>query len=63
MANVLVYCEEDVKVLFSQGQQLPILLAAESCVSNGLTLATAVGKQEFDLPGVATPVVQRALPL
>src|SRR5437899_736417 len=49
--HVLVYCDEDVKVLFSQGQQLPILLAAESCVSNGLTLMTAVGKQEFDLPG------------
>ena len=26
--NVLVYCDEDVKVLFSQGQQLPILLGA-----------------------------------
>jgi hypothetical protein len=38
-------------VLFSQGQQLPIFLAAESCVSNGLTFMTAVGKQEFDLPG------------
>jgi hypothetical protein len=24
-ANVLVYCDEDVKVLFSQGQQLPSL--------------------------------------
>jgi Phosphoesterase family len=51
MANVLVYCDEDVKVLFSQSQQIPILLAAESCVSNGLTFVTAVGKQEFDLPG------------
>jgi hypothetical protein len=50
MANVLVYCNEDVKVLFSQGQQLPILLAAESRVSNGLTFVTAVGEQEFDLP-------------
>jgi hypothetical protein len=30
--NVLVYCDEDVKVPFSQGQQLPILLAAESRV-------------------------------
>ena len=39
--NVLIYCDEDVKVLFSQGQQLPILLAAESCVSNGLTFMTA----------------------
>jgi len=36
-----------------QGLQLPILLAAESCVSNGLTFMTAVGKQEFDLPGDA----------
>ncbi len=49
--NVLVYCDEDVKVPFSQGQQLPILLAAESRVSNGLTFMTAVSKQEFDLPG------------
>jgi hypothetical protein len=51
VTNVLVYCDEDVKVLFSQGQQLLILLAAESCVSNGLTFLTAVGNQEFDLPG------------
>src|SRR5580700_1733451 len=51
MANVLVYCDEDVKVLFCQGQQLPILLAAESSVSNGLTFVTAVGKEEFHLPG------------
>ncbi len=49
--NVPVYCDEDVKVPFSQGQQRPILLAAESRVSNGLTFMTAVGKQEFDLPG------------
>jgi hypothetical protein len=49
--NVLVYCDEDFKLLFSQGQQLPILLAAESCVSNGLTFMTAVGKQELDLLG------------
>jgi len=49
--NVLVYCDEGVKMLFRQGQQLPILLAAESCVSNGLTFMTAVSKQEFDLPG------------
>jgi hypothetical protein len=49
--NVPVYCDEDVKVPFSQRQQRPILLAAESCVSNGLTFMTAVGKQEFDLPG------------
>jgi hypothetical protein len=48
--NVPVYCNEDVKVPFSQRQQRPILLAAESCVSNGLTVMTAVGK-EFDLPG------------
>jgi hypothetical protein len=47
----LSICDEGVKVLFSQGQQLPILLAAESCVSNGLTFMTAVGKQEFDFPG------------
>ena len=42
--NVLVYCDEDVKVFVSHGQQLPVLLAAESCVSNGLTFMTAVGK-------------------
>jgi hypothetical protein len=41
--NVLIYCDEDVKMLFSQGQQLPILRTAESCVSNGLTFVTAVG--------------------
>src|SRR6266513_1752848 len=51
--NVLVYCDEDVKLLFSQGQQLPILLAAESCVLNGLTFMTAFGKQVLDLPGNA----------
>src|SRR6266516_7377378 len=49
--NVPVYCDEDVKVPFSQRQQRPILLAAESRVSNSLTFMTAVGKQEFDLPG------------
>ena len=48
--NVLVYCDDHVKVPFSQGQQLSILLAAESRVSNGLTFMTAVGKQELDLP-------------
>ena len=37
--NVLVYCDEDVKALFSQGQQVPFVLAAESCVSNGLTFS------------------------
>ena len=36
---------------FSQDQPLPILLAAESRVSNGLTFMTSFGKQEFDLPG------------
>jgi hypothetical protein len=46
-----VICDEDVEVPFSQGQQLPILLAAESRVSNALTFMTAIGKQEFDLPG------------
>jgi hypothetical protein len=46
-------CDEDVKVFFSRGQQLPILLAAESSVSNGLTFMTAVGKQGFNLPGDA----------
>src|SRR5947207_9709532 len=49
--NVPVYCDEDVKVPFSQRQQRPIFLAAESRVSNSLTFMTAVGKQEFDLPG------------
>jgi hypothetical protein len=49
--NVLVYCDEDVKLSFSQGQRLPILIAAESRVSNGLTFMTAVNKQECDLPG------------
>jgi hypothetical protein len=49
--DVLVYCHEDVKALSSHGQQFLILLAAESCVSNGLTFVPAVGKQEFDLPG------------
>jgi hypothetical protein len=36
-------------VRFSQSQQLPILFAAESRV--GLIFMTAVGEQEFDLPG------------
>jgi len=53
VSNVFVYCDEDVKVLFGQGQQLPVLLAAESCVSNGFAFVAAVGEQEFDLPGDA----------
>jgi len=49
--NVPVYCDEDVKVPFSQRQQRPILLAAESRVSNSLTFMTAVGKQELTFLG------------
>jgi hypothetical protein len=53
ISNVFVYCDEDVKALFGQGQQLPILLGAEPRISNGFALMTAAGEQEFDLPGDA----------
>jgi len=47
ISNVLIYCDENIKVFFCKSKQFTILFAAESRVSNGLALMPALGKKKF----------------
>src|SRR5437016_4269276 len=51
IADILVNGDEDVKLLLSQGNQLAILFAAESRISNRLALVPTLGKKDFVLRG------------
>ncbi len=51
MPDVLVYGDEDIKILFSQREQLAIFFAAESLVPNRLALVPALGKKYLALRG------------
>src|SRR5260370_20230429 len=53
MPDVLVYRDEDIKLIFCQREQLSIFFAAESSVPNGLALVPALGKKELRSPGQA----------